>query len=514
MTARVVLSAVDRMSTTVRQACSASIASLGNLEQKLRAGKEASTAWQSRFGETAQLAGSVGRGMMIAGAGITASLVGATKAAADYGEAILAASQTTGIATESWSRLRYAAEQSNVDVGALQSSIFRFNRMIGEAAQGNDTACRAFDNLGINIRDVNGNLKPTEILLGEVADKINAIPDPAIRGAMAMELMGRGGSQMLPLLAEGSAGIAQLGKEAEKLGLVLDENAAKAADEFNDNVDKLKKSVLGMAIQLGQVLMPVLQQGVEWITSIVSSYRAWAEEHPVLNKALTLTASTIGIVVFAMGSLLSTVARLAPAIIALRGAGGISGLASAFGGMTSAVSASSAGLLASLGPIALVAAALVGLGLEIHAVANAYKAMRDAQEEAAESSDRLAAKEDELRRLGFETQRDTAVRLFGEEGGRRYDRGELTAAQNEAVRQEQRRLRASGQQKAAVRASVRLNASRDAGPTGGGTTPPYTGAGVGMPGQQHVMVHVSASPEFQVQYQSTAQREVRRGRRR
>lgn len=509
MTAKVVLSAVDRMSAPVAAACKKAEGSLGGLAGALKAGAEASAEANAKW---AQL-GQAGTAMAVTGAGMLGSLVAATKASANYAEEIMTTSQQTGIAAEAWSRLKFAAEQSNVQVDTLRAGLFR----MGKAAASNS---EAFAALGISVRDSSGNLKGTEQLFGEVADKLRAIPSEGERGAIAMQLFGRSGRMLLPLLMEGSDGIRKFGDEAERLGIVLDEKAAKAGDDFNDNVDKLKKSVLGLTLQLGQALMPTIQAMVQWITGAVSAWRSWTTEHPLLNKAIIVTVTVIGSLLLICGTLLKTFSMMQGALAFLQGAQGFLGLSKAVTtattattGATAASGALSGGLLASLGPIALVAAALAGLGLEIWAAVNAYKAMKQAQDEAVDSADRLAAKEDELQRVGFESQRQTAVRLFGEEGGRKYDKGELSAEQNAAVRQEQQRLRASGKQKVAVRGMKALNEQRDRAAQAGGQMPAYAGAGAAG-GYQRVDVNVSASPEFAVQYSGAAQREIRKGKRR
>ena len=61
--------------------------------------------------------------------------------------------------------------------------------------------------------------------------------------ALALEVFGRSGTGLLPMFAQGAAGIERLQAEARRLGLMMSGEDARAAEQFNDTLDALWKTV-------------------------------------------------------------------------------------------------------------------------------------------------------------------------------------------------------------------------------------------------------------------------------
>ena len=162
------------------------------------------------------------------------------------------ASQKTGIAVEALSQLGYAAKMSGVDTESFTSAMVKFNRAIAEGATGSGSAAAAFKAIGISAAELKSS-NPDEIL-ARVAEKFSGYADGATKTALAVAIFGRAGADMIPMLNEGSKGIAAMREEADKLGATINTSAAKAADQFNDNLDrmmiKMKSFVKGIASEV------------------------------------------------------------------------------------------------------------------------------------------------------------------------------------------------------------------------------------------------------------------------
>jgi hypothetical protein len=85
------------------------------------------------------------------------------------------------------------------------------------------------------------------------------MPDGAEKANTAIKLFGRNGLTLIPLLNEGRAGIERLRKEAERLGVVVSQQAAKAADEFNDSLNRLNNELKGIGISIAGPVITALQ---------------------------------------------------------------------------------------------------------------------------------------------------------------------------------------------------------------------------------------------------------------
>lgn len=200
----------------------------------------------------------------IAGIGLSATaaagaLMAAVKSTADYGDALDNLSKRTGESVEDLSRLQYAAKMSDVSNEALGKGMKYLAGQIVGAANGAKDSSELFDKYGIAVRDVDGKVRGTADVLGDLADVFAEMPDGTEKAALAAEFFGsRLGSELIPLLNEGRAGIKALGDEAERLGLVMSSKQAAAAAEFNDNMDRLAARAKGAAVALGNELIPVL----------------------------------------------------------------------------------------------------------------------------------------------------------------------------------------------------------------------------------------------------------------
>lgn len=196
---------------------------------------------------------------------IGAALVAATtaiavgiKGAIDRADELSKAAQKIGIATESLSRLAYAADLSDVSLEQLQTGLARLTKFQAEAAQGGKEQIRVFEQLGIAIKDASGHLRDTESVLKDFANVFASLPDGPEKTALALEVFGRSGAELIPLLNQGAAGIRQAGDELERFGGVLSGQAGVQAEEFNDNLRRLQVQVESLFLAVANDLLPDL----------------------------------------------------------------------------------------------------------------------------------------------------------------------------------------------------------------------------------------------------------------
>jgi len=150
--------------------------------------------------------------------------------------------QTTGLMVETISGLSLAFEMSGMSVDQGARSVERFNRRLYEAQNGNKETARTFQALGIDATKFGDD---TEGALLAVAERFAGMEDGAGKTALAMELFGRAGAQMIPFLNEGATGLARLREEARLAGIVMSSETAKAADELKDAQAVLNANVRG-----------------------------------------------------------------------------------------------------------------------------------------------------------------------------------------------------------------------------------------------------------------------------
>jgi hypothetical protein len=143
----------------------------------------------------------------------------------------------------------------------------------GEKAGGAGTAYAA---LGVQVKDAGGHLKAPQQLFEEVADAISNVENPLQRTAYAMQIFGRGGQRLLPLLAKGSSGIKQFRKRFAELGGGFSDKFVERADEVDDKLAELKISSNSFKSAIGEALLPAVSKAIDkftdftgWLTRVL-----------------------------------------------------------------------------------------------------------------------------------------------------------------------------------------------------------------------------------------------------
>ena len=191
-------------------------------------------------------------GMIALGAAGTTAATGlalATQAAINHADEIGKMAQKVGMTTEALSRLEYAARLSDVSLGELQVGL-------GQLSKNMEAGTAGLDALGISVMTADGRLRSTNEVFLEVAERFSTIEDGAGKTAIAMDIFGRSGANLIPLLNSGRDGLAEMAAEADRLGLTISGNASQAAERFNDNVTRIQAALGGLTSQIAQGVAP------------------------------------------------------------------------------------------------------------------------------------------------------------------------------------------------------------------------------------------------------------------
>ncbi|MDH6235149.1 uncharacterized protein YukE [Mesorhizobium soli] len=208
-----------------------------------------------------------------AGAAGAAVLVMA-KSGAEAADSAGKAAQAAGMQVDAFGRLAYAAKLADLSQEELGAGMSRLNKAISAAALGSKNESDLFKRLGVSLRDAKGHLRPTEAVLQDVAQAFKRMPDGARKSALAMELFGKSGAKMLPFLNAGKQGLIDLGKEAERLGIVFTKEQVAIAEDMNDTLTGLGKAVSGVRMQMGLLFAPAITTGTKALRDMIVRNRA------------------------------------------------------------------------------------------------------------------------------------------------------------------------------------------------------------------------------------------------
>jgi hypothetical protein len=189
---------------------------------------------------------------------LAGALIGVTVATANQGDEAAKAGARVGVTAEEMQELGFAAEQTGAKLIDVETAFRRQARAASDAAKGTGRAAETYRDLGINVKDAGGEFKAPLDLFLETAEAMKGLSSETEKSAIANDLFGRGGAKILPLINAGAEGINNLRDQAQDLGFVLDNEAAKASEDFVDRQNEVRLALVGVRNQIGKRLMPVL----------------------------------------------------------------------------------------------------------------------------------------------------------------------------------------------------------------------------------------------------------------
>ena len=208
--------------------------------------------------------GAAGLGLQLGALGGVASLGGIglmAKQAIDAADNLGKMAQKVGVSVESLSALEYAGKLSDVSLEQLGTGLKKLSVNLNEvAANADGDAAAAFKAIGVSVKDAAGNLRNADDVFADVAEAFAGMKDGAGKTALAVQIFGKAGADLIPMLNAGAKGLAEMRSEAEALGLVFTGDAAKQAEAFNDNLTRLAESSRGFGNEVATIVLPTLSQ--------------------------------------------------------------------------------------------------------------------------------------------------------------------------------------------------------------------------------------------------------------
>lgn len=192
------------------------------------------------------------------------------KAVLDSGTSIARASQITGASVQTLSVFRKTAEDLGVSTEAVDKGFVKLSKSILAFEQGNAQAVQSFTQLGISQKDFAGLNTDQKIKL--VTDRLGAMADGTTKAALAQQLLGRGGAELIPVLNDlAGEGFEKARASAEKLGLLLDGDMATSMLVAKKSLTELEDAGKGIATQFAAGLSPAITDVANALTNAVTT---------------------------------------------------------------------------------------------------------------------------------------------------------------------------------------------------------------------------------------------------
>lgn len=333
---------------------------------------------QSSVGRFGSSFGAIAATVAAAAVAMGGGMALAVRSSINHFDDLSKTSQKIGVPVEQLAALRHAAELSDVSSESLTKGLGKLARSVVDAAQGSSTAVEAYRALGISFKDSNGQIKAVGDLLPQIADRFANMKDGSAKTALAMQIFGKAGADLIPLLNGGSAGLKEMTDEAKALGLVISADTGRTAEAFNDNMTRLGRVMTGVANQVAANILPALAQLSQFMIDgaknsgfLEAATTALTTAFNVVARAAIVVYDNLGLVV-KLGAIFIAAnigaAAIAGGIAFVKMAAAIRATALVMAAFDAIRGISMRGILLIAGIVALAAGAFDGFGEKIKSI--------------------------------------------------------------------------------------------------------------------------------------------------
>lgn len=193
------------------------------------------------------------------------------KKVTDFGDKIGKMSKRTGVSTDELQRLNQAAELAGTNIDTLEKGIKRMSGFLDDVANNLSTAKIALAGLGLELKDFQA-LGPGEVF-NKFLKALAEIEDPLKRAALAQDVFGRAGTQLLPLLSDGVKGLEDMREEAERLGLIMTPEQIRNAEQFKDEMFRVKAILAAIGRGFAADFLPLLNSALQNLQNVLQGLR-------------------------------------------------------------------------------------------------------------------------------------------------------------------------------------------------------------------------------------------------
>ncbi len=237
---------------------------VGPLDKAGRQAKKTSKDVSDSFSDSLKSVTKLGFGL---GVVATGTVVAFAKKSIEAASAINDVAKAAGMSTDTLQEMRHAASLSGISFDELDGSLLKFNKSVGEARAGSGSLYSYLKKVDQGLLDQVRSANSTDDALNLIFKSMKNVSNESERAALAAAAFGRSGVKLSVLADDYET----LRKEAQSLGIVIDSQLIKNADEAGDKLETLSR-VIGAQLTTAVLnFAPTIQKVAEQILKLSES---------------------------------------------------------------------------------------------------------------------------------------------------------------------------------------------------------------------------------------------------
>ena len=218
---------------------------------------------------TAAKAGAVAlAAVTAAAAGATRALVEDVKEVAAYGDNVDKMSQKLGVSSEAYQKWDYVMNIAGTSMDNMSMGMKTLTNKLDDAKNGSSDAQAMFAKLGLSMEELNSMSR--EEAFEATIRGFQGMADSTERAALANDLFGRSGQELTPLFNMSTEQTDELMQATDRLGIVMSEDAVKAAAAYTDSYTTLTKTMEGLKHHVVSEFLPGITTMMDGLTELIS----------------------------------------------------------------------------------------------------------------------------------------------------------------------------------------------------------------------------------------------------
>jgi ABC-type transporter Mla subunit MlaD len=191
--------------------------------------------------------------------GVGTYVLGAIKSSADFGHEMKTMAEKTGVSSEVLQKFNAAAKVTEVSVEdfarAYAKSIKSMNSVNFDAKNLNAIS-KAYQSLGVEVRDSSGNLRDAQAVFWETVDALKNMENSTERNAVSMQIFGKSAMELNPIINQGSEGFNDLTKNVA----TFDDQTIKSLSGLEVSMTKFSGVMDGIKRSIGIAFAPMMKE--------------------------------------------------------------------------------------------------------------------------------------------------------------------------------------------------------------------------------------------------------------
>lgn len=235
------------------------VADVGDAARKAgEKAEKASGGWTVLKGTLADLAASA---IKTAASAISDTAQEMITGAAEYGDTIDKMSQKMGMSSDAYQEWDFVLQHCGASIESLKPAM---KTLATAAENGSD----AFAQLGISQEQIAG--MSQEQLFDATIAGLQNVTDETQRTYLAGKLLGRGATELGPLLNTSADDVADMRAQVHDLGGVMGSDAVKAAAAYQDSLQNMQYAFSGLKNNISGELLPTLTLIMDGVTKMLT----------------------------------------------------------------------------------------------------------------------------------------------------------------------------------------------------------------------------------------------------